>query len=118
MAFNAEQYLSELNGGKKRRGSCNNKRKKKSCKTSGCVWSKSSKKVSKGHCRKPPKGSRRKRSSGKHRHSLRKMGKSIMGCAKKMYRKMSKASRGKKGAWQMCVKKSAAKCKRNGYKSC
>ena len=64
MTFNAEKYLDELNGGKKRRGSCNNKRKKKSCRASGCVWSKRSKNGSKGHCRKPPRGSRR-RSSGR-----------------------------------------------------
>ena len=29
MAFNAENYLAELSGGKKRKGSCNNRRKRK-----------------------------------------------------------------------------------------
>ena len=115
MAFNADEYLAELaGGGKRRKGSCNNRRKKKSCKSSGCVWSKRSKSGAKAHCRKSPKGSGRKTSGRKT--SLRKMGKSIMGCAKKMYRKMSKAQRSKKGAWQNCVKVSAKKCKRNGYK--
>lgn len=124
MAFNADEYLAELaGGGKRRKGSCNNRRKKKSCKSSGCVWSKRSKSGAKAHCRNSPKGSRKKstgkkasrRSSGR-KVSLRKMGKSIMGCAKKMYRKMSKAQKNKKGAWQNCVKVSAKKCKRNGYK--
>lgn len=122
MTFNAEKYLDELSGGKKRRGSCNNRRKRKSCRSSGCVWTKRSKSGSKGHCRKPPKGSRRRRSSGrkgsKSRPSIKKMGKAIMGCAKKMYRKMSKGKKSRKGSWQNCVRMAAKKCKRNGYKSC
>jgi hypothetical protein len=120
MAFNAEDYLAELSGGKKRKGSCNNRRKKKSCKKSGCGWTKRSKSGSKAYCRKSPKGSKRrsKRRNSGRRSSIGKMGKAIMGCAKKMYKKMSKGQKGKKGAWQNCVKQSAKKCKNNGYKSC
>jgi len=116
MAFNAENYLAELSGGKKRKGSCNKRRKRKRCKKSGCTWAKKSKSGCKAHCSKSTK--RSKRRSGKGRASLRKMGKAIMGCAKKMYKKMSKGQKSKKGAWQNCVKVSAKKCKNNGYKSC
>ena len=121
MAFNAENFLEQLNGGKKRKGSCNNKRKKKSCKKSGCTWSKRSKSGAKGHCRKPAKGSRRRSGASKSGKGVYRairngsMGKKIMGSAKKMYRKMSNAQRSRKGMWQKCVGQAAKQLKRSGF---
>lgn len=122
MAFNAENFLEQLNGGKARKGSCNNRRKKKSCKKSGCTWAKRSKSGAKGHCRRPPRRSRRRSSSGSKSgkgvyRAIRNgsMGKKIMGAAKKMYRKMSKTQRSRKGSWQKCVGQAAKKVKKSGF---